>query len=213
MYHVGALDHTTSGAIPLELLAFVFAKEMEEAMGMAEQAVNWQQPSGADMEEVFQLCRQDDWICILHHIKRKPLIAITSMIMDNHISTTVLHQAITSKGNTQDRAEVIQEILKMTPQAAAIKNGYGSLPLHVIAQRNTKMDASTKELLIQKLVLAYKEALIEPGGVGKRTPLHIIFTGKFFQSFSDMVAFQRLIDALSYVFRLYQPIIDSNDDR
>jgi len=67
----------------------------------------------------------------------------------------------------------------MAPQAAAIKNGYGSLPLHVISQRNTKLDAPTKELLISELVLAYKGALVEQGGVGMRTPLHIIFTGTF----------------------------------
>lgn len=77
------------------------------------------------------------------------------------------------------RARVIRQIIKTTPQAAAIKNGYGSLPLHVIAQRNTKMDAQAKEKLIFDLVTAYKGALFEEGGVGKRCPLHIIFTGTF----------------------------------
>jgi hypothetical protein len=89
-----------------------------------------------------------------------------------------MHQAITSKGDTKARARVIHEILATAPEAAAIKNGYGSLPLHVISQRNTKLDAPTKELLITELVLAYKGALVEQGGVGKRTPLHIIFTGR-----------------------------------
>jgi hypothetical protein len=129
------------------------------------------------------------------------MIPITSMVMDNHstllcskilphvqkfifthtiiaaVSTTIIHQAITSKGDTKARARVIREILAIAPQAAAIKNGYGSLPLHVISQRNTKLDAPTKELLITELVHAYKGALVEQGGVGKRTPLHIIFTG------------------------------------
>ncbi|GKY93097.1 hypothetical protein MPSEU_000277900 [Mayamaea pseudoterrestris] len=145
-------------------------------MDYADGYTGWTQPSGGQMDYVFQLCRNDDWSGILRELKKHPMIATTSMIMDNHISTTVLHQAITSKGNTRERAEVVGQILKLTPQAAAIKNGYGSLPLHVIAQRNTKMDAPTKELLIKALVLAHKEALIEPGGVGKRTPLHIIFT-------------------------------------
>jgi hypothetical protein len=99
------------------------------------------------------------------------------MIMDNHISTTILHQAITSKGDTKARARVIREILEIAPKAATIKNGYGSLPLHVIAQRNTKMDAPTKELLINEIVNAFQGALVKQGGVGKRTPLHIIFTG------------------------------------
>ena len=101
------------------------------------------------------------------------------MIMDNHIATTILHQAITSKGDTAARTRVIREILNIAPNAAGIRNGYGSLPLHVIAQRNTKMDAPTKELLITELVTACKQALVEPGGVGKRTPLHIIFTGTY----------------------------------
>ena len=129
------------------------------------------------MHAVFAMCRQNKWSSVLNSIRSNPLIAVTPMIMDNHISTTILHQAITSKGDTKARARVILEILKITPQAASIKNGYGSLPLHVIAQRNTKMDAPTKEMLISELVMAYKGALVEEGGVGKRTPLHIIFTG------------------------------------
>lgn len=57
-----------------------------------------------------------------------------------------------------------------------VKNGYGSLPLHVILQRNTKMDSTTKEHLAYALVEANAEALVVEGGVGKRTPLHIAFT-------------------------------------
>ena len=151
------------------------------------QYIEWAQPHGSLMEYVFQLCRQDDWTSILRELKKNPLIAVNSMIMDNHISTTVLHQAITSKGDTEKRSEVVQVLLKQTPQAAAIKNGYGSLPLHVIAQRNTKMDAPTKELLINKLVMAHKQALTEPGGVGKRTPLHIIFTDYISPSLTRMM--------------------------
>lgn len=139
-------------------------------------------PSKEDMDAVFQLCRQDRWDLVLHYLKRIPAIGFTQMIMDNHITTTVLHQAITSKGDTTWRAQVIRYVLAMTPQAAAVKNGYGSLPLHVISQRNTKMDAQTKESLIFELVEAYREGLTEEGGVGKRTPLHIIFTGTFAES-------------------------------
>ena len=86
------------------------------------------------------------------------------------------HQAITSKGDVNQRANVILQILAETPEAAKIKNGYGSLPLHVISQRNTKIDAKTKERLIIALIRAYPGALSEEGGVGRRTPLHIIFT-------------------------------------
>lgn len=98
------------------------------------------------------------------------------MTMDNRISTTIIHQAVTSKGHTPTRAKVIRTILQSTPMAASIRNGYGSLPLHVITQRNTKMDAKTKEGLILLLIEAYPAAIVQPGGVGKRTPLHIAFT-------------------------------------
>ena len=135
-------------------------------------------PSLDEMHAVFTLCRQNRWNSVLNCIQSNHLIPVTSMIMDNHISTTILHQAITSKGNTEARTRVIREILDIAPKAASIKNGYGSLPLHVISQRNTKLDAPSKELLIHELVNAYPGALVEQGGVGKRTPLHIIFTGK-----------------------------------
>lgn len=134
-------------------------------------------PGREEMRAIFAMCRKNQWNSVLRCLQHNPIIPVTSMIMDNHISTTILHQAITSKGNTELRTRVIREILELAPQAATIKNGYGSLPLHVISQRNTKMDAPTKELLIGELVRAHQGALLQPGGVGKRTPLHIIFTG------------------------------------
>jgi hypothetical protein len=136
-------------------------------------------PTREEMHAVFHMCRNNQWRSVLNCIRSNPVIPTTSMIMDNHIATTILHQAITSKGDTKERSKVILEILDVAPKAAAIKNGYGSLPLHVIAQRNTKMDAPTKELLITELVNAHRPALVEQGGVGKRTPLHIIFTGTY----------------------------------
>jgi hypothetical protein len=129
------------------------------------------------MKQVFALCRNDRWREILRYLQAKPRIALTQMVMANHISSTVLHQAITSRGDLSAREEVIRHILCVSPQAAAIRNGYGSLPLHVIAQRNTKMAARVKEQLIELLVDSYPAALLEPGGVGRRAPLHIIFTG------------------------------------
>ena len=134
-------------------------------------------PTRAEMHAVFTMCRQNQWHSVLNCIRSNHLIPVTHMVMDNHISTTILHQAITSKGDTKARTRVIREILDIAPKAATIKNGYGSLPLHVISQRNTKLDARTKELLINELIAAYKGALITQGGVGKRNPLHIIFTG------------------------------------
>jgi hypothetical protein len=149
-----------------------------------------QPPRQEETETLFQRCRDDNWRSVLMSVKENPWIALTPMVMDNHISTTIIHQAITSKADTAIRAEVISTILKSTPRAAAIKNGYGSLPLHVIAQRNVKMDAQTKERLIFEMVPCYPEALTEQGGVGKRTPLHIIFTGNTnFMCISDVDIF------------------------
>lgn len=138
---------------------------------------NLTKPTVEDMKAVFALCRDNHWDDIHRRLEVNPWIALTPMVMVNHISSTVLHQAITSRGNVERRAEVIRLILTMTPQAASIRNGYGSLPLHVIAQRNTKMAARVKENLIGLLIKADPMALLEPGGVGRRTPLHIIFTG------------------------------------
>ena len=101
---------------------------------------------------------------------------MTPLTMDNKISTTILHQAISSKSDTRIRAAVIETVLELVPTAASIRNGHGSLPLHVITQRNTKMDSKTKERLIIALINAYPKALVEAGGVGGRTPLHIVFT-------------------------------------
>ena len=133
-------------------------------------------PSREKMSYIFQLCRENEWVTVLSEVEEWPAISTTAMIMDNHISTTIIHQAVTSKGNTQERAEVIRRVLTLAPKAAKMKNGYGSLPLHVISQRNTKMDSKTKEALIYMLMDAYPRALMEEGGVGRRTPLHIAFT-------------------------------------
>jgi hypothetical protein len=135
------------------------------------------QPSKEEIKRLFQRCRDDDWHSVLQTVQANPYIALEPMTMDNHISTTIIHQAITSKDDTTIRAKVISTILSATPEAASMKNGYGSMPLHVIAQRNVKMDAQTKERLIFELVHSFKDALTHPGGVGGRTPLHIIFTG------------------------------------
>lgn len=137
-------------------------------------------PTRREMNAVFQLCKKNLWTSVLNCVRSNPRIAVTSMTMQNNITTTIIHQAITSKGDTALRAKVMEEILDVTPEAAAIKNGCGSLPLHVIAQRNTKMNASTKERLIRRLLVAFPGALIQQGGVGLRTPLHIIFTGTSF---------------------------------
>mmetsp|Transcript_23373 Transcript_23373/g.32748 ORF Transcript_23373/g.32748 Transcript_23373/m.32748 type:complete len:323 (-) Transcript_23373:505-1473(-) len=127
-------------------------------------------------ESVFALCRSDAWEEVLRCVRRNPTVATKLMVMQNNITTTVLHQAITSKSDANVRARTILYIIQVAPSAASMKNGYGSLPLHVLMQRNVKMNSSTKERLIHALVNAYTQALVEQGGVGKRTPLHIAFT-------------------------------------
>jgi hypothetical protein len=105
--------------------------------------------------------------------------------MNNRITTTVLHQLIYAKGQQDSRAKLIRCILKKTPLAASIPNGFGSLPIHVIAQRNTNLSAATKEALISDLLNAYPQSLVIAGGKGKRTPLHILFTGTFLLLLQD----------------------------
>ena len=126
--------------------------------------------------DVFKLCRLNKWYQVHGRVRQDPWIAVTPLTMDNNISTTILHQAISSKSDTHVRAAVIETVLELAPKAASMRNGYGSLPLHVITQRNTKMDSKTKERLIVALINAYPKALVEVGGVGGRTPLHIVFT-------------------------------------
>jgi hypothetical protein len=131
-----------------------------------------------EMEFLFQRCRKNEWKIVWNALIKNPNVGLGHMVMDNHISTTIIHQAITSKGDENLREKVILKILEVTPAAAFIRNGYGSLPLHVIAQRNTKIKSVAKEILIRALVDANVDAITNEGGPGKRTPVHIIFTGK-----------------------------------
>ena len=164
-----------------------------------------------EMALVFQLCRSDQWKKINGLLTKEPWIALAPMTMDNNITTTVLHQAITSRGNIQHRALVMENILAWTPKAARLKNGYGSLPLHVIAQRNTKINTAVKERIVLKLIAAYEDALMEEGGPGKRTPLHIIFTGtltpRLFCTHLSIASYE-----LFLFFRLHFPKTHAIDD-
>jgi hypothetical protein len=117
------------------------------------------------------------WEELEFFLKEHPYQALKTITMENNNSTTLLHQVITSKSsNMRARWNIINLILTTVPNAASIPNGYGSLPLHVVSQRNIKMDASMKEEVILHLIDAYPSALLSLGGVGKRTPLHIAFT-------------------------------------
>ena len=123
------------------------------------------------------LCRSNQWEKVMNMLVYDQNIALLPIKMDNNNSTTILHQVITTRSpDTDARFGIIQRILANTPSAAGIRNGFGSLALHVVAQRNIKMDAATKEKVILALIDAYPDALLAEGGVGKRTPLHIVFT-------------------------------------
>ncbi|KAG7367034.1 ankyrin repeat domain protein [Nitzschia inconspicua] len=167
-----ANDDRLSGRLPLNQ----GTHERNTTAVSMESQLSSQAPTRDEMNAVFQFCRKNLWTSVLNSVRNNPRIATTNMTMQNNITTTIIHQAITSKGDTSLRAKVVEEILCIAPDAAMIKNGYGSLPLHVIAQRNTKIDAKAKERLIRKLLQAFPGALTQQGGVGLRTPLHIIFT-------------------------------------
>mmetsp|Transcript_20948 Transcript_20948/g.31038 ORF Transcript_20948/g.31038 Transcript_20948/m.31038 type:complete len:371 (+) Transcript_20948:239-1351(+) len=134
------------------------------------------EPTRTQMQYVFHLIRKNDWDDTLQLLHKNPEISTGIMIMNNNIKTTILHQAITSKGDKKARAIIMKTILDRFPEAAKIKNGYGSLPLHVICQRNTNIQSETKEMLVYKLMEVYPEALVVRGGMGGRTPIHIAFT-------------------------------------
>lgn len=131
----------------------------------------------SEEQDLLVLCKSQLWEVIENILKEHPHWALKTITMENNNSTTLLHQVITSKSsNMRARWKIINFILTSVPNAASMPNGYGSLPLHVVSQRNIKMDASMKEEVIKELIGAYPKALLSLGGVGKRTPLHIAFT-------------------------------------
>jgi len=140
--------------------------------------------NSGEAPSLLEHCRADNWEAIFEALIHNPRIVLDPIVQSNHISTTILHQALTSKGCILIRTKEIRCILQETPEAAAVKNGYNSLPLHVLCQRNMKMDAKTKQALIVEIARAHPQALATPGGVTHRTPLHISFTGKL--KFHDM---------------------------
>ena len=125
---------------------------------------------------IAQLCRSNQWKEVLECLKQDPSLALQPIFLNNHLVTSIAHQAISEKGDIESRMDVLDHILTQTPKAAEMKNGYGSLPIHVCAQRNTKLKAKNKEHLILRLLEAYPGSTTVLGGVGKRSPVHVIFT-------------------------------------
>jgi hypothetical protein len=130
--------------------------------------------SQTDVHRIYTAAKINDWTTVSHMLTANPSLALSSIPMNNKLKTTLLHQAIASKHNVTLRTAVMKQILEQTPRAARMVNGYGSLPLHMIAQRNTNLP--NKEHIIVLLVQSYQEGLLIPAGAGMRTPLHILFT-------------------------------------
>jgi hypothetical protein len=131
----------------------------------------------SSMEIVYRLCRGNEWNKVLEYVNQYPGIGTHRMMMDNHHTTSIIHQAITSKGDTTVRARVISTILNHTPEAARIKNEYGAMPLNVIVKPRHKIDSTTKERLINEIIDAYPGALTKRSGALWHTPLHSILAG------------------------------------
>jgi len=132
-------------------------------------------PTAPSQEDVYAMCRNNSWHSMLGSIQSYPEIS-TMILMQRSLSfstTTILHQAIISKGDIKIRDPVIRKILYIAPHAAAIKDSSGSLPLHHICQCNLTMNYAIKEMLICILIDAYPDALTQEAGKTMSTPLHL----------------------------------------
>ena len=122
------------------------------------------------------LCKRERWADIANLISAHPLLSSATLTGDDNIKMGILHQVIASSGDINGRAGLVRSILTARPSAATIKNSHGSLPIHVLLQRNVKMKAKLKEELLRGLIHAYPASISIAGGVSKRTPLHTLFT-------------------------------------
>lgn len=80
-------------------------------------------PNVLNTANVIELIRANKWDQVNSCVREDSRILMMPLLMDNSIQTTILHEAIASKGNTQARATVILTILEMAPIAASIQNG------------------------------------------------------------------------------------------
>jgi hypothetical protein len=135
-----------------------------------------------EIYSISKLCRENRWRSLRDMLKRKPQLSLVSFVTDKRTRSTILHEAIISEDITDigDRSDCIQDILSRCPEAAKIKHGRGSLPLHSIARRSKGMDPTTRESLFKKLIAAYPEALVtkKDDNLG-RTPVHVALQRKY----------------------------------
>jgi len=124
---------------------------------------------------LLALCKADNWSAVEQHIRRHPQSA-TSMLRDrNSNGTTVLHKVFASASTDfAARIGVIETVLQICPKLASVKNGCGSLPLHLAARNSYKIqiDTTTQEDVIASLINVYPAAAVTQNAAG-RTPLHI----------------------------------------
>jgi hypothetical protein len=135
-----------------------------------------------EIYSISKLCRENRWRSLRDMLKRKPQLSLVSFVTDKRTRSTILHEAIISEDTSDigDRSDCIQDILSRCPEAAKIKHGRGSLPLHSIARRSKGMDPTTRESLFKKLIAAYPEALVtkKDDNLG-RTPVHVALQRKY----------------------------------
>ena len=122
------------------------------------------------------LCVQKgNWQGVIECIWARPADASALIRDKNNISTTILHKALASPGDDIGlRIKVIKTILDAAPTSASLENGYKTLPLHVAARNNYKlqMNEKTQMEVFTKLIQSYPEAATSQN-TAMRTPLHI----------------------------------------
>jgi hypothetical protein len=132
-------------------------------------------------QKLATLCGEKKWNDLLHFLQEKPSAAATSFCMGNKLfETTTLHQLFVAKGDQKLRAQIIELILDTQPECARKSNSYNSLPLYAFCQRKTvDFHASMWNKMLFRLMDAYPEALLSPGGHSQKTPLHILIRSKY----------------------------------
>ena len=116
------------------------------------------EPSTDEMRTILELCQDGAWFRVFPLLLDNPLIALTPMRLNSRgtQTTTLLHQAITSKaGDAKSRELLIGKILELAPAAAAIRNTAGLLPLECLGQRDIKFESRVKKSLRSALVKAH----------------------------------------------------------
>ncbi|KAL3794743.1 hypothetical protein HJC23_012753 [Cyclotella cryptica] len=101
-----------------------------------------------------------------HGLLKPPCPALDKQVVSNR---TALHFAAMSPLSGKDGRNVIKTLLSLYPAAPQHDDGYGSLPLHLMAENDHKVHWVQDGF--RDVYNAYQEALSRRDGLG-RTPLH-----------------------------------------